>query len=224
MNHEPIALLWSGGKDSALALHALRESGAYDVRLLLTTVTEHYERISMHGVRRVLLEQQAQSLGVPLAIALIPPRCTNDDYERRFGEVLSDCRERGMRKIATGDLFLEDVRAYREELLARHGMTALFPLWDCNTTQVAHDFIAKGFEAVLSCVDICALDKAFAGRAFDSQLLRDLPAGVDPCGENGEFHTFVWDGPGFSRAISWERGEVVLRDERFAFCDFLPAK
>ncbi len=221
MNPEPIALSWSGGKDSALALHALRASGQYDVRVLLTTVTQSYERISVHGVRRVLLERQAQALGVPLEIALIPPSCTNDDYERSFGAALGRCREMGITSMAAGDLYLEDVRAYRETLAARHGMEARFPLWGRDTARVARDFIGASFEAILSCVDTHALDKTFAGRAFDAQLLRDLPPNVDPCGENGEFHTFVWNGPNFSEAIPCVRGEVVLRDERFAFCDLL---
>ncbi|PQV64291.1 ATP-binding protein [Abditibacterium utsteinense] len=219
-NSKPIALAWSGGKDSTLALLALREAGI-EVGVLLTTVTEDYNRISVHGVRRVLLEEQAAALGVPLEIALIAPRCSNDDYEASFGEALQKCRARGITRVAAGDLYLEDVRAYREKLFERHGVEPLFPLWGRDTAVVARDFIGAGFEAILSCVDTQALDKSFVGRAFDASLLSDLPATIDPCGENGEFHTFVWDGPLFARPISCERGEVVLRDERFAFCDLL---
>lgn len=222
-NSQPIALAWSGGKDSTLALLALREAGV-EVGVLLTTVTGDYDRISVHGVRRVLLEEQAAALGVPLEIALIPPHCTNDDYEISFGEALERCRARGITRVAAGDLYLEDVRLYREGLFARHGIEALFPLWGRDTTQVARDFIGAGFEAILSCVDTHALDQSFAGRAFDSALLNDLPATTDPCGENGEFHSFVWNGPLFSRPVRCVRGEVVLRDERFAFCDLLPAE
>ena len=221
MDKEPIALLWSGGKDSAMALHLLRASG-YDVRVLLTTVTQDYERISIHGVRRVLLEQQAQALGVPLEIAPIPPSCSNDDYERSLGEALARCRSRDVSCVAAGDIFLEDVRLYREAVLLRHGMNAMFPLWGRDTSELAHTFIASGFRAVLTCVDTHALDQNFAGRAFDEQLLHDLPAGVDPCGENGEFHSFVWDGPDFRQEVRYVAGEKVLRDNRFAFCDLLP--
>ncbi len=224
MNQEliPVALSWSGGKDSALALQALRESGIYDVCVLVTTVTQEYERISVHGVRRVLLEQQAELLGLPIEIALIPPKCSNDDYERSFGEALSRCKERGISTFAAGDLFLEDVRAYREAFAARHDFTAVFPIWGRDTTTVARDFIAAGFEAILTCVDTQAIDGNFAGYNFDEKLLRDLPASADPCGENGEFHTFVWNGPFFAEPIQCVRGEVVLRDGRFMFCDLLP--
>ena len=222
MSKERIALAWSGGKDSTLALHMLRTTGMYEVSVLLTTVTQSYERISVHGVRRVLLEQQAEALGVPLEIAYIPPSCTNGDYERSFGEALGRCREHGITSVAAGDLFLEDVRAYREALVARYDLHALFPLWGRDTTRLAHDFIGAGFEAILTCVDTHALDGAFCGRTFDTQFLCDLPPQVDPCGENGEFHTFVWRGPGFSHAVPCVRGETVLRENRFAYCDLLP--
>lgn len=223
MSKERIALSWSGGKDSTLALHELQRSGEYEVCALLTTVTEGYERISVHGVRRVLLEQQAESLGLPLEIALIPPSCTNDDYERSFSEALVRCRSLGLTSIAAGDIFLEDVRLYREKLLARNGMNALFPIWGRDTMQLARDFISMGFKAILTCVDTHALDKDFAGRTFDEQLLLDLPPHADPCGENGEFHTFVWAGPDFRKTIGCITGERVLRDDRFAYCDLLPA-
>ena len=216
---ESVALLWSGGKDSALALRNLRADARFDVRVLLTTMTRDYDRISIHGVRRELLEAQVTSLGVPLQTVEIPAYCTNDQYEKALGASLQILRDQNIACVAAGDLFLEDVRAYREDLLARHGMKPLFPLWQSDTTELARDFIASGFRAMLSCVDTQALDAIFAGRDFDAELLRDLPASADPCGENGEFHSFVWNGPGFSRPILCERGEVVLREERFAFCD-----
>ena len=219
---EPVLLSWSGGKDSTLALREIQRAGKYQVCALLTTMTEEYDRISVHGVRRVLLEQQAKALGMSLEIAYVPPSCTNDDYERSFGQAMERCREQGITSVAAGDLFLEDVRAYREALAARHGLKAVFPLWGRDTTRLAHDFISAGFEAILTCVDTYALDKAFSGRAFDTWLLRDLPPHVDPCGENGEFHTFVWRGPGFSHAVPAVRGETVLRENRFAYCDLLP--
>ena len=222
MNRESIALSWSGGKDSTLALHELRASGLYDVQVLLTTVTREYERISIHGVRRVLLEQQTKSLGVPLEIAFIPPACPNDEYERSFGEALERCRSRGISTLAAGDLYLADVRAYRAAFAERHSMKTLFPIWERDTTQLAEEFIEAGFKAILTCVDTHALGAEYSGRDFDAELLRDLPSPVDPCGENGEFHTFVWDGPGFSHPINCVRGETILQDERFMFCDLLP--
>ena len=222
MNPEPIALLWSGGKDSALALRALRADARFDVRVLLTTMTRDYDRISIHGVRRELLELQAMSVAMRLQTVEIPARCSNQQYENALGAALQKLREQGIARVAAGDLFLQDIRDYREALLARHEMTAIFPLWNRNTTALAQEFIASGFEAILSCVDTQLLDASFAGRAFDAQFLRDLPASIDPCGENGEFHTFVCNGPGFSQPVQCRRGEVVMREQRFAFCDVLP--
>ena len=216
-----VALSWSGGKDSTLALSALLGSDEVEVRTLLTTVTEEDDRIGVHGVRRTLLESQAAALGLPLDVALIPAQCSNDDYEHSFGAALERCQARGIDTVAAGDLFLQDVRDYREALLARHGMNALFPLWGRATAQLARDFIGAGFQAVLTCVDTHALDASFANRAFDEQLLRELPHGVDPCGENGEFHTFVWAGPLLRQPVHWVAGETVLRDDRFAYCDLL---
>lgn len=221
MRPTPIALSWSGGKDSALALRALRASDVYDVQLLLTTLTQEYDRISVHGVRRVLLERQAQSLGVALETALIPLACTNEIYEKQLSVALERCYEQGIQGVAAGDLFLEDVRLYRENLVARHGLEAVFPLWGHDTARLAHDFIGAGFQAILCCVDTQRLDASFAGRAFDLELLRDLPPEIDPCGENGEFHSFVWDGPGFSQPVPCVQGETVLRENRFALCDLV---
>jgi uncharacterized protein (TIGR00290 family) len=216
---ERIILSWSGGKDSALALHQLRASPRFEVAGLLTTVTEEYDRISMHGVRRRLLERQAGALGLPLTTVGIEPAAANRSYETRMEAALAGVRERGIRTVAFGDLFLEDVRRYREEMLARVGMAALFPLWGRDTDALAREFLDLGFRAVLTCVDGEQLDGAFVGRGFDAALLRDLPPGADPCGENGEFHTFVHAGPGFREPVPFRRGEVVLRDERFWFCD-----
>lgn len=219
---EPIVLLWSGGKDSALALRSIQEAGRYRVDALLTTMTEEYNRISVHGVRRSLLQAQAASLGLPLKTAKIPKSCSNADYEAVMTRVFSGFGDNGIGTVAAGDIFLEDVRLYRERLLERAGMKASFPLWRRDTGELAHEFIRSGFKATVSCVDTFALDGSFAGRAFDEQFLADLPESVDPCGENGELHTFVGDGPLFRCPVALEVGEKVLRDERFCFCDLLP--
>lgn len=218
---EPVLLSWSGGKDSALALHALRQMPGVEVAGLLTTVTEDYDRISMHGVRRTLLERQAAEAGLPLHIVRIPRECTNEQYEERMTAVLSGIRDAGIRRVAFGDLFLEDVRAYRESRLASFGMEALFPLWGKDTAALARDFLRLGFAAVLVCVDTEALAAAFAGRSFDESLLRDLPPGVDPCGEKGEFHTFVHAGPVFRTPVPFRLGKVEDRG-RFQYCDLTP--
>lgn len=216
---ESILLSWSGGKDSSLALHALRQTPGVEVVGLLTTVTEEFDRISMHGVRRNLLEQQAEAAGLPLHIVWIPPDCTNEIYEERMAAALAPHQQRGIRRVAFGDLFLEDIRAYRVSKLAGAGMEALFPVWGRDTTELAREFIAQGFEAILVCVDTQTLDASFAGRAFDEGLLRDLPPRVDPCGENGEFHTFVHAGPIFRASISVQRGGQETRLERFRYQD-----
>jgi uncharacterized protein (TIGR00290 family) len=218
----PRALLsWSGGKDSALALHRLRETGALGVEGLLTTVTDAYDRISMHGVRRALLDAQAAAVGLPLRTVRIPPGCSNEEYEARTGAALAAWVGEGGAAVAFGDLFLEDIRAYRERLLAPHPLAAVFPLWGEDTTALARRFVALGFRAVLVCVDPRRLDRRFAGRAYDDALLDELPAGVDPCGEHGEFHTFVHDGPVFRAPVAVAPGEVVERDG-FVFADLLP--
>lgn len=211
---------WSGGKDGMLAL--LEARGDYDIVGLLTTVTEEYDRVSMHGVRTRLLEQQAEALDLPLEKVLIPPTCVNADYEARMGAALARYRAAGVSAVLCGDLFLEDIRRYREEKLFAGGLTGVFPLWGRDTGELARRLLALGFRAVLCCVDTRALTADFAGRLFDEALLADLPPGVDPCGENGEFHTFVFDGPGFRRPVRCTPGERVLRDGRFAYCDLLP--
>ncbi len=216
-----MVLAWSGGKDSALALDALRAAGEVRVCGLITTVTTGYERISMHGVRRTLLEAQAAAVGLPLIEARIPIRASNDSYEAAFAAALAPVRAAGVKRVAFGDLFLSDIRAYRERQLAALGMRALFPLWLRDTPALAREFIDRGFEAVLVCVEPAKIAPSFAGRAFDSQLLHDLPGGADPCGENGEFHTFVFNGPGFTRPVPVVVGPVVERDG-FVFCDLTP--
>jgi uncharacterized protein (TIGR00290 family) len=217
----PVLLAWSGGKDSALALHALRGDPTFRVEALLTTVTSGYERISMHGVRHELLMAQADALGLRLAEARISPGASNAQYEAAIAESLEPYRIAGISHVAFGDLFLADVRAYRERQLTALGMTGVFPLWLRDTAALAREFIVLGFRGHLAVVDPRHLDPSFAGRQFDDALLRDLPAGVDPCGENGEFHTFVSDGPIFRRSIPVTVGELALRDG-FAFRDLLP--
>jgi len=222
---EPIVLSWSGGKDSALALSVLRADSQFMVTSLLTTVTTGYDRISIHGVRRELLRTQAESLGLPLVEISIEPQCSNALYDAAVARTLGDLcrREPPIRRVAYGDLFLEDVRRYREERLAPLGFEGLFPLWGRPTDALAREFLDRGFEARLVCVDTSQLDASFVGRAYDHALLGELPPSVDPCGERGEFHTFVSAGPGFARPVGYHVGEIVLRDERFAYCDLLPA-
>jgi uncharacterized protein (TIGR00290 family) len=212
------ALSWSGGKDSALALWILREEHGVEPHALVTTVTSSYDRISMHGVRRSLLERQSGALGLPLVEVVIPPGCPNTVYEQRWMEAFASAGLEGVEEVAFGDLFLEDVRRYREDLLAREGKRGLFPLWGRDTARLAHEFVTAGFRAVLVCVDPKQLDASFAGREYDERLLAELPAAVDPCGERGEFHTFVYAGPGFSEPIGCRVGDVVERDG-FVFCD-----
>lgn len=213
-------LSWSGGKDSAITLHALTTSGVR-IDALLTTVTDGYERISMHGVRRELLHAQAASLGLPVVEARIPIAASNERYEQAMRDALLPFRDRGVTEIAFGDLYLADVRAYRERLVASVGMTPRFPLWGRDTVALAHEFIAAGFRAVLVCVDPRQIDAGFCGREYDESLLAELPATADPCGENGEFHTLVYDGPIFRRPLLIELGAIVER-EGFWFRDVQP--
>ena len=220
---EPILFCWSGGKDSAMALHLLlQQKDEFQVVALLTTVTERYERISMHGVRRELLERQAQSIGLPLHEVRIPPQCVNPVYESRMEEALRVHYANGARKVAFGDIFLEDLRVYREKNLARIGMTALFPIWKRDTRELIRCFHAARFRSIAVCIDGKLLDRSFAGRELDQQFFRDLPPSADPCGENGEFHTFVFDGPIFRNPIPVRTGELHERDS-FVYCDLLPS-
>jgi uncharacterized protein (TIGR00290 family) len=218
---EDILFCWSGGKDSAMALHALRAANDFRVTALLTTITETYDRVSMHGVRRVLLERQAASIGLPLHTVPIPPQCDNATYELRMKEALNEHLAAGVKRVAFGDIFLEDLRVYREHNLDQLNMTALFPIWKRDTRELALDFLRLGFKAIAVCVDPRVLDQSFAGRMLDESFFADLPPGVDPCGENGEFHTFVFNGPVFRTPIRFVSGEKVLR-EGFCFCDLLP--
>ena len=216
-------LSFSGGKDSTLALYYALRRG-YKITYLLTTVTEGYERVSIHGVRRELLKEQSGSLGIPLYEVFIPPSCTNAEYERRMGEAMRDLSGKDPdRVVIFGDIFLEDVRRYREERLMRGGWKGMFPLWGRDTGELAREFMALGFKAVVVSVDGEHLTGDFVGREYDTSFLKDLPPEVDPCGENGEFHTFVYDGPIFSRPIRFSLGERVVRDGRFHYVDIVPS-
>jgi uncharacterized protein (TIGR00290 family) len=216
-----VLVSWSGGKDSCLALYETQKASDVRVEALLTTVTRDFDRISMHGVRRVLLEQQAQSLGLPLRQVFIAKGAGNDEYEQRMGEAFDLYRNRGIDLVVFGDLFLQDIRAYRERLLARFGMTGSFPVWGRDTRKFIREFLGLGFKAIIVCVDPRQLDPSFCGRLIDEDFLADLPQGADPCGENGEFHTFVFDGPNFSTPVKFLKGDVVCRDS-FWFCDLVP--
>ena len=220
----PILLAWSGGKDSTLALERLLGDPAWRVVALVTTVTSGYDRIAIHGVRRSILRRQVQALDLPLIEAEIPPQSSNAVYEAAFADALARARgasDTPIDTIAFGDLHLADVRAYREAMLAGLGWRGAFPLWGEDTTQLAQRFVARGYRAILSCVDTEQLDPAFCGRDFDASLLADLAAHVDPCGENGEFHTCVHAGPIFAHPIPLQRGERVLRDARFQYVDLV---
>jgi uncharacterized protein (TIGR00290 family) len=215
-------LAWSGGKDAAWTLHALRQRDDVEVVGLLTTITRDYDRASMQGIRRDVLHAQARAAGLPLLEAEIPAACANADYETAMTAALAEAATRwpGLRTVAFGDLFLEDIRAYRVERMARIGWDVLTPLFGSDTASLARDMQAGGLRAALCCVDTTQLDARFAGRDFDGALLRDLPSGVDPCGENGEFHTCVRAGPMFTAPLRLARGDTVLRDERFAYTDY----
>jgi len=219
-----VLLSWSGGKDSALALAALNADPSVEVCGLLTSVTRGYDRISIHGVRRALLEAQAAALELPLTEIALEPRCSNTEYETAFLSAVETARSRHpeLSAIAFGDLFLADVRAYRERLLADTGLEPLFPLWGEPTGVLAERCCELGVAARLVCVDTTQLPARFAGRLFDRELLAELPAAVDPCGERGEFHTFVANGPGFTAPIPYDVGEIVRRDDRFVYCDLVP--
>ncbi|MBP1623178.1 MAG: ATP-binding protein [Acidobacteria bacterium] len=212
---------WSGGKDSAMALYELKSIEHIEIAALLTTVTEGYDRISMHGVRRELLVKQAGELGYPLEEISIPQNCTNETYEQRMRATLERYQREGISAAVFGDLYLEGIRAYREERMGRIGMRCIFPVWGRPTAEFAGRFIDLGFRAIVVCVDTQALELEFAGRDYDRDFIRDLPASADPCGENGEFHTFVYDGPIFRRPVEVQRGEKVLRDNRFYYCDLI---
>jgi uncharacterized protein (TIGR00290 family) len=219
---QKVLLSRSGGKDSAMAAWHLLASQRYEIAALLTTVTEGYERISMHGVRRELLERQAAALKLPLHPVMIPSDCSNAIYEARLGKALAAFRAQGVDKVAFGDIFLEDLRQYRERQLAQAGMSGLFPLWRRDTAELVRSFIGLGFRAILSCVDTQAIDAGFAGREIDQALLDELPDSADRCGENGEYHSFVYAGPIFGAPVGCTAGERVMRMARFNYCDIVP--
>jgi uncharacterized protein (TIGR00290 family) len=214
-------LAWSTGKDSAWTLHTVREQGELEITALLTTVNDTHHRVAMHAVRESLLEAQAAAVGLPLIKVPIPSPCPNAIYEQAMSRAMEQARAEGVRQVVFGDLFLEDIRRYREQHLAAVGMEALFPLWGRDTIRLAREMIAGGLSAWLTCVDLNQLGREFAGRRFDASLLADLPSGVDSCGENGEFHTCAVAGPMFRAPIAVERGEIVERDG-FIFADLLP--
>jgi uncharacterized protein (TIGR00290 family) len=215
-----ILFSWSGGKDSALALYSLKHNNRdIQISALLTTVTADYDRISMHGVRRELLEKQAESIGFPLEKVIISKKSNNEEYEEKIKEILLRYKNEGVSAVAFGDIFLEDLKKYREENLAKIGLKGIFPLWKQNSYILAKKFIDLNFKAIITCVDGAQLDQSFCGREFDDSFLSQLPKDVDPCGENGEFHSFVYAGPIFREKTRFNKGEIVRRDERFYFCD-----
>ena len=216
---EKVLFGFSGGKDSCLALHQLKQSSEYEVTALLTTLTEDYQRISMHGVRESLLDQQVDSIGLSQEKVWIPPTASNDIYESRMLEMLEKYKALGVNRVVFGDIFLSDIREYREKQLAKVGMQGIFPLWGEDTQSLADRFVNLGFKAISCCVDSQSLDKTYVGRQLDQGFFSNLPDTVDKCGENGEFHSFVYDGPIFTQALDVTTGDIVLRDERFYFCD-----
>ncbi len=223
MKKKPILMCWSGGKDSAMSLYELQKSGQYEIAALLTTVTETYERISMHGVRCALLHAQAASIGIPLEKVYISKNATNAEYENRMESLFKKYYEQGIREVAFGDIFLEDLRIYREKNLEKIGMQGIFPVWKRNTNELANEFIKLGFKSAVVCVDPKVLSPNFVGRVIDKSFLEELPGNVDPCGENGEYHSFVYEGPIFGEPIKVKIGERVFRDS-FWFCDLLPVE
>jgi uncharacterized protein (TIGR00290 family) len=213
-----ILVSWSSGKDSAWTLHVLKRDPSVEIGGLLTTMNEHFDRVAMHAVRRRLVEAQAEAAGVPLRTVPLPWPCTNEQYEARMRTAVQQAVAEGFTHVAFGDLFLEDVRKYREARLAGTGLMPLFPIWGIPTDQLAGEMVDSGLRSVLTCVNPKQLDRSFAGRQFDRSLLADLPAGVDKCGERGEFHSFAWDGPAFARPIDVRVGDIVERDG-FVFAD-----
>jgi uncharacterized protein (TIGR00290 family) len=211
---------WSSGKDSAWMLHVLKQDPAVEIGALLTTMNEEFDRVAMHAVRRRLLEEQSRASGVPLWTVPLPWPCSNEEYESRMRTAVAKAVAEGFTHVAFGDLFLEDVRRYREDRLAGSGLAPIFPIWGIPTDRLAGDMIDGGLRAVLTCVNPKHLDRSFAGRQFDRSLLADLPAGVDPCGERGEFHSFAYDGPMFNRPVAVTPGEIVDRDG-FVFADMI---
>jgi uncharacterized protein (TIGR00290 family) len=219
---EKILVSWSGGKDCALALYELLRAGDFEIVALLTTITEDYDKVSMHGIRTALIDLQGKALGIPVEKVHLANDAANKEYEERLTKTLTRYKEQGVKSFAFGDLYLDEVRKYREKNLARIAMEAVFPLWGRDTNLIAQQFINSAFKAVVTCVDSRTLDKTFIGRSIDKQFLSELPVSVDCCGENGEYHSFVYDGPIFNQRISHQTGQVVLRDNRFYYLDLMP--
>jgi len=215
-------LFWSGGKDSALALNEILTRGEYDVYALVSTVNTCSDRVGIHGLRSGLLDMQADSLGLPLEKVYIPKDASNEMYESALEETILKQQRTGAGSAVYGDLFLRDIREYREMQMSRMGMECVFPIWGRDTAELAREFICSGFRSVVVSVDSKALEESFAGREYDLDFLSDLPGGVDPCGENGEFHTFVYEGPVFNRRIEFDKGGITLMDGRFYVCDLVP--
>lgn len=218
---EKVIIAWSGGKDSAFALYEIQRTQKYEIVALLTIVTSDYDRISAHGVRRDLLEQQADALGLPLEKVFVRKSVSNAEYEEVLLKSLENYLKQGVCRMVFGDVFLQDIRRYREEVIGKVGMKTFFPLWGRDTCELANSFIDAGFKATITVVDSNVLRKEFVGRDFDKQFLRDLPKEVDPCGENGEFHTFVYNGPIFEKHVVFGRGKTILIDKRFWHCDLI---
>ncbi|MCL5282414.1 MAG: diphthine--ammonia ligase [Planctomycetes bacterium] len=217
-------LSWSGGKDSTMALYEIRRADVWEIHGLLTTVTRDYDRVCMHGVRTALLDQQAAALGLPLDRVYLDANGSQEAYEAKMKTYLAGCRARGIQAVIFGDLFLEDVRQYRERNLAQVGIEPVFPLWGQDTRSLAERFLRAGFQAIITCVDLRALPSEFVGRPYDRAFLADLPPRADPCGERGEFHSFVYDGPLFRSPIPFQTGRTVIRDNRFAYLDLVPSE
>jgi uncharacterized protein (TIGR00290 family) len=218
---EKIIFSWSGGKDSTLALHEIERSGKFEVVALLTTISTDFDRICMHGVRKSLLMNQVESLGLKLHEIPLAPCPTNVEYEANMERALSHYKEQGIRRVAFGDIFLEDLKEYRDKNLAKLGMEGIYPIWKRDSAKLITTFVDLGFKAVTTCVDTSVLPASFSGRIIDESFVRDLPLGADPCGENGEFHSFVYDGPLFRNEVKFVLGEKHITD-RFCFCDLVP--
>jgi len=214
---------WSGGKDSAMALYEIQRAGGWEIQGLLTTVTQDYDRVCMHGVRTALLERQAAALGLPLDKVYLDANGSQEAYDAKMQTYLAACRERGIETVIFGDIFLQDVRRYREQNLAQVSMQGVFPLWGQDTKVLAERFLHAGFQAIITCVDLQALAQGFVGRRYDPAFLADLPPQADPCGERGEFHSFVYDGPLFRGPVLFQTGHAVVRENRFAYLDLVPS-
>jgi uncharacterized protein (TIGR00290 family) len=219
---EIVLFTWSGGKDSALAFYNVSMNRKYKITALFTTVTDEYKRTSMHGVRETLLEKQAESIEIPLDKMFITKDCSNEEFETRMQKKLLYYKRKGVSTVVYGDIFLEELRSYRENNLAKLELKGLFPLWKTNSSEIAAVFMDLGFKAVVTCIDSEKLDKKYIGCEYNEEFIKGLSDRIDICGENGEFHTFVYDGPIFKEKIHFKKGEVVLRDNRYYFCDLIP--